>query len=170
MRWQELFLRVGLFPSHWRLLGCCLLAVCWVAPVHAQDKPDAPASESKADQKEAAPTDQDDNRPEYGGVVVNQTLTGMGQFFYVSFFRAWSEKPDTDQFALAIKERPSPRGGTEVLVSSDDQPLFRSFLPRNYAAAGSMGLSAVEQVHGKLIQLRGQASLLTGGDLAKSGL
>ncbi len=145
--------------------GCCLVLACLCGSAYAQEKAE---TSPKADV--TAKTSPEDDKPEYGGVVVNQTLTGLGHYFYVNFSQSWSEKDDINGYVVAIKERPSPRGGTEVLIFSDEVAVFRSFLPRSYAAVDGLSDAAVEQVYSKLSQMRIQAALFTNNDLASSGL
>jgi Curli assembly protein CsgE len=126
---------------------------------------------------QAAVDADDDNKPlsaavqapEYGGVVVDQTISGLGRQFYVKFSEGWHQLPDTDNYALVVKERPSPRGGTEIQVMSNDQMLMRQFLPRSHVAVTSMGLASAERVLDALKQLIVQAALSSQNDLAQHG-
>jgi curli production assembly/transport component CsgE len=147
---------------------CAVMLSCMNVQAHAQDKAEAPLQQvTQAPDAKPSP---DDGKPEYGGVVVNQTLTGLGHYFYVNFSQSWSEKDDISDYVVAIKERPSPRGGTEVLIFSDDVAVFRSFLPRSYAQVDGLSEAAVAQVHSRLSQMRIQAALFINNDLAGSGL
>ncbi len=137
-----------------------LLAFAW-GIAQAQEKVDAKDDSSKSNSQEVM--------PEYGGVVVDQTLTGLGRYFYVSFSQSWSEKEDIDSFVVAIKERPSQRGGTEVMISTDEVVVFRSFLPRSYSAVDDMIYTAVDAVYTKLTQMRVDAALFNSNELAKTG-
>jgi Curli assembly protein CsgE len=124
-----------------------------------------------------ATTDADDDKPllaaaeapEYGGVVVDQTISGLGRQFYVKFSEGWHQLPETDLYALVVKERPSPRGGTEVQVLSNEQMLLRQFLPRSYVGVTSMGLASAERVLDALKQLAVQSALSSQNDLARHG-
>jgi len=107
--------------------------------------------------------------PEYGGVVVDQTLSGLGRAFYVRFSEGWSQLAETESFALAVKERPSPRGGTEVQILSNDSVVLRQFLPRSHAAVINLATTLVERVHGTLKMQMLQAAAGEGGDLARHG-
>lgn len=138
-------------------IGWVLVATCSVSP--------AQEAEPEGERTPALNGD----LPEYGGVVVDQTISVLGRFFYVRFSEGWSQLSDTDSFALAIRERPSPRGGTEIQVISNDSVVVRQFLPRSYPAAGGLATAMVERVHGSLKQLLLQAVAGEGGDLARHG-
>jgi curli production assembly/transport component CsgE len=131
----------------------------------------AAVAQEKADLEDSKPKEQVvDQNPEYGGVVIDQTLTGLGRYFYVKFSAAWSERGNADAYVLAIKELPSSRGGTDVVMYSNEVPVLRTVLPRSYTAVSSLSEAAVEQVYSFLEQQRIQAALFVDTDLAPRGL
>lgn len=46
------------------------------------------------------------------GIVVDQTLTMIGQSFYQNFVVLWREKAHVERYSLAVRERPSARQGS----------------------------------------------------------
>jgi len=106
--------------------------------------------------------------PEYGGVVTNQTVTSLGHFFHAKFTEGWNTQSDIDSYVLLVKERTSPRGGTEVLVFSSDTLVFRAPLPRSYPAIEALSESAVETAHKNAVETGLQALLFDDPDLARS--
>lgn len=107
---------------------------------------------------------------EYGGVVTAQTITGAGHTFFVRFSEGWSQFNDTQNQIIVIRERPSPRGGTEIQILANDDLVLKTSLPRNHYAVVSAGERAVEFVHQKIQETNIQALLFADPDLAKSGL
>jgi curli production assembly/transport component CsgE len=136
------------------------LSLMGASLVHAQQKPDLEGDTKKPSSVEDV--------PEYGGVVIDQTLTGLGRFFYVKFSEGWSTQSDVESYVLSIKERPSQRGGTEIFVSSNEQVVFRTALPRSYPAVVSVSEMAVERVHQSVVDLNLQSLLFNDPDLAKA--
>lgn len=109
-----------------------------------------------------------DDTPEYGGVVTSQALTGLGHFFHAKFTEGWNTQSDVDSYVLLVKERPSPRGGSEIQVLSGDQVVFRSYLPRSYAAVAALSESAVDISYRNVVQQNLQNLLFDDPDLARS--
>lgn len=64
----------------------------------------------------------------YGGIVVNQTITVIGQSFYDYFVAAWREFPLTDRYAISIHEWPSARWGSRIRVEYAQRPVYQAFL------------------------------------------
>jgi hypothetical protein len=106
--------------------------------------------------------------PEYGGVVTNQTVTSLGHFFHAKFTEGWNTQSDIDSYVLLVKERSSPRGGTEILVFSNEAVVFRAPLPRSYPAIEALSDSAVETAHKNALDAGLQALLFEDPDLARS--
>jgi hypothetical protein len=106
---------------------------------------------------------------EYGGIVNGQTLTNIGNYFHAKFTEAWSAQPNFDKYVLLVREKLSPRGGTEIQVIENDRLVYRNFLPRNYAAVLGLTESAAESVQQVLVQSAVQNALFNDPDLAVSG-
>jgi curli production assembly/transport component CsgE len=136
-----------------RFLSVMLMAsLCWgTALAQAQG-----ASDMEGDKKAIRL----DDAPEYGGVVVDQTLTAYGHYFYGKFSEGWREQSDADSYVLSVREKPSPRGGTEVLIYSNETVVFRAVLPRGFGYVANLSSMVVESGL--------QAALFGDPDLAKS--
>lgn len=132
------------------------------APVGAQTPGPAPAGETPTVIKPTDPL-------EYGGIVNGQTLTNIGNYFHAKFTEAWSSQPNFDKYVLLVREKLSPKGGTEIQVIENDRLVYRNFLPRNYAAVLGLTESAAESVQQVLVQSAVQNALFNDPDLAVSG-
>jgi hypothetical protein len=106
---------------------------------------------------------------EYGGIVSRQVITSLGVLFHARFVELWSSKEGIDKFNIAIKERPYPRGGSEMLVISGDMVFFRRGLPRDWRTILSMSAEAVDIVLEKSKENELEGLLFRDPDLAKSG-
>jgi len=106
---------------------------------------------------------------EYGGIVNGQTLTNVGNYFHAKFTEAWSAQPNFDKYVLLVREKLSPRGGTEIQVVENDRLVYRNFLPRNYAAVLAMTEGAAETVQQQLVQSAVQNALFNDPDMVGSG-
>lgn len=109
-----------------------------------------------------------DDAPEYGGVVTSQALTSLGHFFHAKFTESWNTQSDVDAYILLVRERPSPRGGSEIQVISSDRVVFRAFLPRSYAAVLALTESAVEIAHRNVVEMGLQMLLFGDPDQARA--
>lgn len=107
---------------------------------------------------------------EYGGLVLAQVLTSLGQHFHTKFAEGWSTQRDAESYVLSVRERLSPKVGTEIQVWSADVIVFRAVLPRSYSAVAALSESAVEQVHNTVVQTSLQDLLFDDPDRVRSGL
>lgn len=106
---------------------------------------------------------------EYGGLVTRQVLTSMGQLFHAKFTEMWQTNENFDKFNILVKERPYPRGGTEVLVVYEDQVMFRRALPRDVRTLVKLSEEAALSVYDRASEFDVQRLLFTDVDLAASG-
>ena len=105
---------------------------------------------------------------EYGGIVTDQSVTSLGHEFARRFSESWSRQSRADGYVLSIRERSSPRYGTEVLVVQDDDVMFRNVLPRSFWAVSALAENAAELVANRLAELAIQQLLFENADLAKT--
>ena len=106
---------------------------------------------------------------EYGGLVTRQVLTSMGQLFHAKFTELWQTKENFEKFNILVKERPYPRGGTEIQVLYADQVMFRRYLPRDVRSLAKLSEDAAELVHARASEFDIQKLLFSDEDLAPSG-
>lgn len=106
---------------------------------------------------------------EYGGIVSRQVTTSFGQLFHSKFVELWNTKEGFDKFNIAIKERPYARGGSEVLVISDDAVLFRRGLPRDWRSLLNMSAEAVDISFARASEIEVDRLLFKDPDLGSSG-
>src|SRR3546814_10489266 len=63
-----------------------------------------------------------------GGIVVNRTVTVLGNDFYQYFAAYWREKDISSTFTISVHERPSARFGSEIWVQFRQKRMFHTFL------------------------------------------
>jgi hypothetical protein len=78
------------------------------------------------------------------GVVLDQTVTVAGHAFYKNFCMFWLDKPMNDMFTIAIRELPSARRGSQVVVEHAGRVMFQSALPPARADVAPLSRQAVE--------------------------
>lgn len=143
--------------------GCQLIAflafVACATPVLPQEF-DKPIEDAATNEEPAA---------EYGGLVTRQVLTSMGQLFHAKFTELWQTKENFEKFNILVKERPYPKGGTEILVLYADQVLFRRYLPRDARTLAKLSEDAADVVYERASEFDIQRLLFTDEDLAPSG-
>jgi curli production assembly/transport component CsgE len=86
------------------------------------------------------------------GVVVNQTLTMVGQDFYQSFVAAWRDKPLSERYSVSVHEWPSARLGSQVWVEYANRRVFQTFLPPARARLRQAAQEAVEVVYQNIVE------------------
>ena len=80
------------------------------------------------------------------GVVVNRTVTVLGNDFYQHFSTRWRQLPQSTRYSISIHERPTARFGSEIWVQYRQQRVFHTFLPPARAATRSISEFAVQHV------------------------
>lgn len=141
---------------------CTLMAVFGLAIA-----PSAPAQELEKPFEDTRNNVELSN--EYGGVVTRQVLTSMGQLFHAKFTELWQTKENFEKFNIIVKERPYPKGGTEVWVVYADQVMFRRYLPRDVRALAKLSEEAADAVYDRASEFDIQRLLFSDEDLAPSG-
>lgn len=99
------------------------------------------------------------------GVVTNQVMTVAGQDFYQHFMNAWRDKEGSEQFTLAVRERPSARWGSEVWIEYGQARVFYSRLPIARAGIRHMSEDAAEQAYRGVVRLVEQRKLSKDADV-----
>jgi curli production assembly/transport component CsgE len=99
------------------------------------------------------------------GIVTNQAITVAGREFSDYFIAAWRDKPDSERYAIAIRERPSARLGSQVRVEFAQRPVYQSRLPPSRAALKSLGEQAAELAYQAVQATEAQRVLVNDADL-----
>jgi curli production assembly/transport component CsgE len=133
-----------------------LLATAWPACA-------APASAP-------APGAKDDAAPEAlteaWGIVTSQTVTVAGHEFAGHFIAEWRDKPGSERYTLALRERPSARWGSLVWIEYGQQRVLQLQLPPARAGLKALAESAAENAYQIIIDLERQRRLVSDADLA----
>jgi len=106
----------------------------------------------------------------YGGIVVDQTITMIGQNFYQNFMALWREKEQIERFVLSIHERPSARQGSQIWIDFGDKRVFQAQLPSSRSRVRDLSQHAVELTYQQVIDADLQALLFRDIDLGPSEL
>ncbi len=100
-----------------------------------------------------------------GGVVVNRTVTVLGNDFYQYFSAYWREKDISSTFSISVHERPSARFGSEVWVQFRQKRMFHTFLPPARAATKEISAIAVEMVYQNIAESEVERIMIRSPDL-----
>lgn len=122
----------------------CLLAACAVA--------------GQASGRDAA--------PDGWGIVTSQPITVAGHEFCRSFMAAWLDKPGSDRYTIAIRERPSARWGTQVWVEYGPHRVLQVQLPPTRTALKALGENAADSAYQAILDVERQRTLILDADLA----
>jgi len=100
-----------------------------------------------------------------GGVVVNRTVTVLGNDFYQDFTALWRQKDISNKFSISIYERPSARFGSEIWVQFRQKNMFHVFLPPARARTRQISAAAVELVYQNIADSEAERILVRSPDL-----
>lgn len=107
----------------------------------------------------------------YSGVVVDSTVTFVGQEFYRSFVARWREESGVERFSVTVLERPSARWGSLVWIEYAHREVFRAILsPGRRELVRTAGQDASGIVYQRVVDLEVQRLLFRDPDLAQDEL
>jgi curli production assembly/transport component CsgE len=105
-------------------------------------------------------------RAEAWGIVTNQAVTVAGHEFCRYFLAEWRDKPGSDRYMLAIRERPSARWGSLVWVEFAQRRIYQVQLPPARAELRTLAESAAENTWQAVLDIERQQRLAGDADLA----
>jgi curli production assembly/transport component CsgE len=139
-----------------------LLLALLVAASSAQAQPPEGTENAAAAARPADP---------YSGVVVNDTVTFIGQEFYSTFVATWREEPNVERFTVIVHERPSARWGSLIFIEYEHREMFRAFLsPGRRDFVRVAAAEASKQVFERVVDLEVQRLMFRDPDLAQDEL
>lgn len=97
-----------------------------------------------------------DLEPDGWGIVTSQAITVAGYEFCQYFIAAWLDKPDSDHYTIAIRERPSARWGTQVWVEFGSRRVVQAQLPPARAELKALGENAAESAYRAILDIERQ--------------
>ena len=100
------------------------------------------------------------------GIVTSQAVTVAGHEFSNHFIAEWRDKPGSERYTLAIRERPSARWGSLVWVEFGQQRVLQLQLPPARAGLKALAESAAENAWQTIIDIERQRRLVSDADLA----
>jgi curli production assembly/transport component CsgE len=131
-----------------RLLIALLLAAAWSPGVHATGQ---------------AGRDLD---PDGWGIVTSQPITVAGHEFCRYFIAEWLDKPDSDRYTIALRERPSARWGTQVWVEFGPRRVLQVQLPPARTELKALGENAAANAYDAILDIERQRMFIRDADLA----
>ncbi len=104
---------------------------------------------------------------ELTGVLVDRTLTVIGQNFYRSFSQIAMESPIIHGATLTIHERPDARWGIQLWITEGPRMYFRTQLSPRLGDAEEIARQAVDMVEKAILKQRLSAAMNPSIDLGK---
>lgn len=62
------------------------------------------------------------------GILINETRTAAGHFFYTEFSTDWANYDTTGQYTLSVTERPSIMTASQITIKFAGRPVFQHFI------------------------------------------
>jgi len=104
------------------------------------------------------------------GIVLNRTVTVLGNDFYQFFARAWREMDGDQRYSISVHERPTTKFGSEIWVQYRQERIFHMFLSPARQAAKDISLQAAKVVYETVVNSEIQRMLVQSQDLGKEEL
>lgn len=86
------------------------------------------------------------------GLLLNHTITPMGQNFYKDFVAAWVPPEEVTDYTIVVTERFNPQWGSLVWITVDDNMVFQQFLSARNVVMEDVINQAISAVHTHLFQ------------------
>lgn len=102
---------------------------------------------------------------QYGGIVVNQTVSVAGQDFFRHFSSAWRENELSERFTVSVHEQASARWGSRVRIEYANRTVFQASLPTSRPAIPGLGRQAAEAVRRRVVDAEVERLLFREADL-----
>lgn len=100
------------------------------------------------------------------GLVTCQAVTVAGHEFCDVLGVEWRDKPGSERYTIAIRERPSARWGTQVWIDYAQRRVYQAQLPPARAGLKELGASAAESVYQAILEVERQRQFVRDADLA----
>ena len=100
------------------------------------------------------------------GIVTSQPITVAGHEFCRYFVAEWLDKPGSDRYTIALRERPSARWGTQVWVEFGPRRVLQVQLPPARTELKALGENAAEGAYQAILDIERQRLLIRDADLA----
>ena len=133
------------------------------APAHLQEMVDALTKEIEAE-------DEDEISLEIDGLVMKETRTKMGNDFYDHFYKNWEAPPNARNYSIVIKELPYRLTLTLIVVSINNNEIFRSALQPRREIIIALADYALIRAEEFLINYEDIMKQLGGEDQAGTGI
>jgi curli production assembly/transport component CsgE len=88
---------------------------------------------------------------QFGGSVTKDTVSVAGDEFYRKFCAFWHDKPQSERFAVAVREQPSARRGNQVVVEFAGHTVFQGALPARNGNLAALSEAAVEIAYAAVV-------------------
>ncbi len=90
---------------------------------------------------------------EIAGMILNQTVTLLGQEFYRNFVEFWRDKADGENYNIVVSELPSRRFGNQIFVVYNRRRMFTGMLPIRVDKVRAVSEQAVETTYADIVSL-----------------
>jgi curli production assembly/transport component CsgE len=100
------------------------------------------------------------------GLVTCQAVTVAGHEFCDRLGVEWRDKPGSERYTIAIRERPSARWGSQVWIDFAQRRVYQAQLPSARAGLKELGASAAESVYQAILEIERQRQFIRDADLA----
>ncbi|MCL2919044.1 MULTISPECIES: curli production assembly/transport protein CsgE [Shewanella] len=109
-----------------------------------------------------------DDEVEISGLVIDRTLTRFGKEFSFYYSSYWRELPFTQGFNVTLTETVFPQAGTLLVMEINGQKIYSTHFGRRASSIKDKAEQAVLITVDYLAQVRANALLGEGADLAIS--
>lgn len=105
-----------------------------------------------------------------GGLLIDHTVTVLGQAFYGGFAAAWRELDGLQRYSVAVSEIPNARFGSTISIHQGGRSLFKAPLGPSRQIARERAQAVAAELFQALLQQEAESAFYKDPDLGPEEL
>jgi curli production assembly/transport component CsgE len=105
---------------------------------------------------------------QYGGLLIDHTITVGGHAFYQEFASLWREQALADRYVITVHEQPAAQRGTLIWIEYGQERVYQAYLPVNRAKVPALAREAIDLCYQNVVDAETRQLLFRDQDMARS--
>jgi len=105
-----------------------------------------------------------------GGIIIDETISKMGQDFYRYFNNNWNDPGTNENFNIYISEKPTPGMGNMIIIKINYEEIFKNRISPQQQVIESLAEYAINQSQQYIRNYEEITKQLEGEDMSGTGI
>jgi|GEM_PF-658862 len=124
---------------------------------------------ARKSQKEIS-LDEEDKSIDLGGLIIDETISKVGQDFYRYFNNQWNAPGTSKNFNIYISEKPTPGMGNMIIIKINYEEIFKNRISPQQQVIESLVEYAINQSQQYIMNYEKIKKQLEGEDMSGTGI